>query len=310
MKRSCRPDWISNLALINPYDMRSGEFFYINRAYVNHRKSYQAVLKEAKEHFDPNDKLLSRMDMHMDDALRNFEGIKARIEFGKLLPFSRRENLDVEKSAATREGEPASGSQLVQGYTVAKMAALTSTDACGFQRRGRNAQGGGNWNKGQGRYGFDLQFKDISYCQIQDTPQVQCRHPICGYLMIDGHLKCPQCFRQMEPVTDANIATEVARREASARTRGVPFSMDKVIFNHPRRGRNLKEGLLHHRQFEPEARMETCETWHATMSDLSRNVASRRWSTDCVETHSFSSMRRTKIWCPKPSNSSNGWLAV
>ena len=45
----------------------------------------------------------------------------------------------------------------------------------------------------------------------------------------------------MEPVTDANIATEVARREAMARTRGVPFSMDKVIFNHPRRGRVARQ---------------------------------------------------------------------
>ena len=59
--------------------------------------------------------------------------------------------------------------------------------------------------------------------------------------MMDGHLKCPRCFRQMEPVTDANIATEVARREAMARTRGVPFSMDKVIFNHPRRGRVARQ---------------------------------------------------------------------
>ena len=133
------------------------------------------------------------------------------------------------------------GSQLVPGYTIAKMAAMTSTDACGFQRRGRNGPGGGNWNRGQGRLGFELQFKDISYNQIQDSPQVRCRHPICGYLMMDGHLKCPRCFRQMEPVTDANIATEVARREAMARSRGVPFSMDKVIFNHPRRGRVARQ---------------------------------------------------------------------
>ena len=179
--------------------------------------------------------------MLMENAQLNFEGIKERIEFGKLLPFSRREDIEVEKSTATREGEPASGSQLVSGYTVGKMATMTSTDACGFQRRGRNGPGGGNWSRGQGRHGFELQFKDISYNQIQDTPQVRCSHPICGYLMMDGHLKCPRCFRQMEPVTDANIATEVARREAMARTRGVPFSMDKVIFNHPRRGRVARQ---------------------------------------------------------------------
>ncbi|CAL1138042.1 unnamed protein product, partial [Cladocopium goreaui] len=203
--------------------------------------AYQEVLKEAKAEFDPTDVLMSRMEMLMENAQLNFEGIKERIEFGKLLPFSRREDIEVEKSTATREGEPASGSQLVSGYTVGKMAAMTSTDACGFQRRGRNGPGGGNWSRGQGRHGFELQFKDISYNQIQDTPQVRCSHPICGYLMMDGHLKCPRCFRQMEPVTDANIATEVARREAMARTRGVPFSMDKVIFNHPRRGRVARQ---------------------------------------------------------------------
>ena len=238
---SLSPDWISNLPMINAFDMRSGEFFYINRAYVNHRKTYQEVLKQAKAEFDPDDILMSRMEMLMENAQLNFDGIKERIEFGKLLPFSRREDLQVEKSTATREGEPASGSQLVPGYTVAKMAAMTSTDACGFQRRGRNGPGGGNWNRGQGRVGFELQFKDISYNQIQDSPQVRCGHPICGYLMMDGHLKCPRCFRQMEPVTDANIATEVARWEAMARTRGVPFSMDKVIFNHPRRGRVARQ---------------------------------------------------------------------
>lgn len=55
--------------------------------------------------------------------------------------------------------------------------------------------------------------------------------------MVDGRVKCPQCFRQIEPVTDANIATEVARREAMARTKGVPFSMDKVLFHHARRAK-------------------------------------------------------------------------
>ena len=106
------PDWISNTALMNAYDMRSGEFFSVNRAYA-HRKAYQAVLKEAKENFDPTDELVSKMTMFMDDAKLNFDGMKARIEFGKLLPFSRREELEVEKGTATREGEPATGKQLV-----------------------------------------------------------------------------------------------------------------------------------------------------------------------------------------------------
>ena len=71
--------------------------------------------------------------------------------------------------------------------------------------------------------------------QIQEFPKCRCPHPIGRYLLVGGHLKWPQCFRQIELVTDANVATEVARREATARTKGVPFSMDKVIFHHPRR---------------------------------------------------------------------------
>lgn len=121
------PDWVSNVALMNACDMRSGEFFFVNRAYATHRKAYQAVLKEAKEHFDPTDDLLSKMTMYLSDAELNFEGIKQRIEFGKLLPFSRKEERIVEKSADIREGEPATGNQLVSGYTIAKVAAMTST---------------------------------------------------------------------------------------------------------------------------------------------------------------------------------------
>ena len=77
----------------------------------------------------------------------------------------------------------------------------------------------------------------ISVTQIHEYPNMRCPHPICRYLMVDGRVKCPQCFRQIEPVTDANIATEVARREAMARTKGVPFSMDKVLFHHARRAK-------------------------------------------------------------------------
>jgi len=64
------PTWLSSIA----YDMRSGEFFYINRAYVNHRKAYQEVLKEAKVNFDPDDVLYSKMEMYMEDAQKNFDG--------------------------------------------------------------------------------------------------------------------------------------------------------------------------------------------------------------------------------------------
>ncbi|CAL1147165.1 unnamed protein product, partial [Cladocopium goreaui] len=138
------PDWVSNLALINAYDMRSGEFFFISRAYATHRKVYQQVLKEAKEFFDPNLDLLSKMALYTTRTPR--------------------------AELRTREGEPAAGDQVVEGYTIQKVVAMTRTDACG----------------------------------------------------------------QIELVTDANVATEVARREATARTKGVPFSMDKVIFHHPR----------------------------------------------------------------------------
>lgn len=38
----------------------------------------------------------------------------------------------VEKGTANREGEPAAGDQLVEGYTIQKVAAMTSIDACGY----------------------------------------------------------------------------------------------------------------------------------------------------------------------------------
>ena len=76
--------------------------------------------------------------------------------------------------------------------------------------------GSAPWKLGEyGRYGFQLQMKDISVKQIQEFPKTRCLHPTCGYQMVDSHLKWPQCFRQIEPVTEANIATEVARRKAS-----------------------------------------------------------------------------------------------
>ena len=77
------PDWITNMAMMNAYDMRSGEFFFVNRAYATHRKVYQAMLKEAKENYDPTMDLLSKMTMYMADAELNFQGIKQRIEFGQ-----------------------------------------------------------------------------------------------------------------------------------------------------------------------------------------------------------------------------------
>ena len=216
--------------------MRCGEFFFINRAYATHRLEYQAVLKDAKENADPNDALMSKMSMFREKIFDIFAEVKRRIEFGKLLLFSKSDPLVVEKSTATREGEPAEGDQLVEGYTIQKVAAMTSTGACGFRRCGKFGKGGGNWGKGYGRHGFVLQLSDVSTNQIQGFPKVRCNHPICRYNMVDGHLKCPQCHRQMEPVTDANVATEVARREATARTKGIPFSMDKVIFPSPKKG--------------------------------------------------------------------------
>lgn len=71
------------------------------------------MLKEAKEFFDPNLDLLSKMTLYYQDAERLFHGrcaIKQRIVFGKLFPFSGKEDLVVEK-AELREGEPAAGDQ-------------------------------------------------------------------------------------------------------------------------------------------------------------------------------------------------------
>ena len=54
------PDWITNVAIINAYDMRSGEFFWINRAYATHRKEYNEVKKQAKDEMEPDDTLESK----------------------------------------------------------------------------------------------------------------------------------------------------------------------------------------------------------------------------------------------------------
>jgi hypothetical protein len=113
------------------------------------------------------------MTMYLQDAELNFRGRQAANR--KLLGFSRKEELEVEKGTATREGEPATGDQVVSGHSVQKVTAMTSTDACGFQRRGRHGKGG-NWGKGYGRYGFQLQMKDISVSQIQEFPKTRCLH--------------------------------------------------------------------------------------------------------------------------------------
>ena len=55
----------------------------------------------------------AKFNLAFVNAKLNFDGMEARIEFGKLLPFPRREELEVEKGTATREGEPATGKQLV-----------------------------------------------------------------------------------------------------------------------------------------------------------------------------------------------------
>lgn len=128
-------------------------------AYATHRLEYQAVLKDAKENVDPDDTLMSKMSMFREKIFEIFAEVRKRIEFGKLLPFSKSDPLVVEKSTATREGEPAEGDQLVEGYT----------EACGFRRSGRYGKGGGNWAKGYGRHGFDLKLADVSTNQIQQS---------------------------------------------------------------------------------------------------------------------------------------------
>ena len=60
-----------------------------------------------------------------------FDRIKQRVDFGQLLPSCRSDPLVVEKgTAGSRDGEPAAGEQLVEGYTI-QVAAMTSADACG-----------------------------------------------------------------------------------------------------------------------------------------------------------------------------------
>ena len=90
------------------------------------------------------------------------------------------------KSTATREGEPAQPAQIVEGYYTTKVVVMTSSDACGFLRRGRKAAQGGNWGKGYGRGNFVLRQKDISSNQIQKFPRFRCSHPICQYLMVEA----------------------------------------------------------------------------------------------------------------------------
>eukprot|EP00435_Cladocopium_sp_Y103_P054949 s1214_g18.t1 len=231
------PDWVTNCALVSAYDMRAGEFFWVNRAYATNRKLYQDALRIAKEE-DPTEALLSKMEMVRSALMEIFDRIPSRIEVGQLLPFGPKESMVVERSTATREGEPTDESNTVDGYYTVRVAALTSAEACGYQRRGRWGKGGGgHWGKGHGKEGFELRTKDVSTNEIQIFPKMRCPNGVCRYFMIDGHIKCPQCHMQLEPVTDAHVATEVARREAMARTRGVPFSMDKVVFNSPRRAR-------------------------------------------------------------------------
>eukprot|EP00435_Cladocopium_sp_Y103_P018363 s2259_g4.t1 len=184
--------------------MRGGEFFWINRAYATNRKLYQDALRLAKDE-DPTVALLSKMEMIRDALVDIFDRVPSRIEVGQLLPFGPKESMVVERSTATREGEPTGSSNTVDGYFTVRVAALTSAEACGYQRRGR-------WGKGGGRH---------------------CGKGTSWWTATSSVLSATQ----LEPVTDAHVATEVARREAMARTRGVPFSMDKVVFNSPRRSR-------------------------------------------------------------------------
>ena len=95
------PDWVTNVAIINAYDMRHGEFFWINRAYATHRKEYQDIMKQAKDAYDPNDCLQSKLDMYYHETVGLFDKIRSRVEFGKLLPFSSDRALEVEKGTAT-----------------------------------------------------------------------------------------------------------------------------------------------------------------------------------------------------------------
>lgn len=95
------PDWASNVAVINAYDMRTWWILLHQQSMCHPSPGAWSI--------NPSPKTPRRT---MIPTTSNF-------------PV-------VEKGTANREGEPAAGDQLVEGYTIQKVAAMTSIDACGY----------------------------------------------------------------------------------------------------------------------------------------------------------------------------------
>ena len=91
-------------------------------------------------------------------------------------------------------------------------------------------------------------FEDMIYTELVQIPDISCPNQHCRTRLIDGYLQCPRCYQEIGANTDARVATEVARREAMARVRGVPFSMEAVEFHATRRskqsGRATSAGVV------------------------------------------------------------------
>ena len=144
---------------------------------------------------------------------------------------------------------------------------------------------------------------------------MRCPHPICRYLMVDGHLKCPQCFRQIEPVTDANIATEVARREATARTKGKggayvhghgPSPSSEESKDVPcRRQSSSSSGPV-----RTPSNYGCSETWPRTTCGHVEKEVLGIWLIGCNVIFSSGSMPRTKTWCRRHETSLTGLPAA
>ena len=146
---------------------------------------------------------------------------------------------------------------------------------------------------------------------------MRCPHPICRYLMVDGHLKCPQCFRQIEPVTDANIATEVARREATARTKGKGGAYvhghgpSSIIRGEQRRPMQKAVLIKFGAQFAPPAITVAQRHGQELRAVMSKK---RFWESGsligCNVIFSSGSMPRTKTWCRRHETSLTGLPAA
>ena len=130
----------------------------------------------------------------------------------------------------------------MKGYSVMFVMTPSTAAKCQNKRRGLWNKGKG---KGKGKESFD--FEDMIYTELVQIPDIRCPNQQCKTRLIDGYLQCPRCYQEIGANTDARIATEVARREAMARVRGVPFSMEAVEFHVTRRskqsGRTTSAGV-------------------------------------------------------------------